>query len=207
MFYEGYSQALLNERCVRNRLGSEIGENSEPIRANLCIGDIRWNSQSQILQLKRTECCSDESKTLHQDYSQGNISLNSNRLHNNRVLSEEMENIRDDVVIIDESEKTSYIIWNQNLNITYSGNIESNNRWLEQDGNQQKLLTGSTSTVVSVPKASDLPSNRWLRESNQQIRKKILQLVTGQLRRRTGCVQSELEQRVLLAAPSDYNDI
>ncbi|KAA6382518.1 MAG: hypothetical protein EZS28_021953, partial [Streblomastix strix] len=173
MLQEGNSKTQLNDGCVRNRLGSDAGGNLESTGANLCVGDMEWNSESQFLQLMRIECCTDE----------------------------------DDVTIIEESEKISNTIRNQSPNGAYSGNTDSNNRQLEQDGNQRRLLIGSTSTVESVPKASDLPNDRWLRESNQQVTKKLLQLVAAQQRRRTGCVPSELGQRMFISAPSYQNDI
>ncbi|KAA6380692.1 MAG: hypothetical protein EZS28_023781 [Streblomastix strix] len=197
----------LNDKCVRNRLESDAGGNSKSTGANLCVGDMEWNSKYQIFQLKRIECCSDESKTFHQDYSGRKVSMHQNKQRSDRILSLEVDNKKKDVSIIEESEKINNTIRNQNLNGTYSGNSELNNRQLEQGGNKRGLLIGSTNTVESVPKASDIPNDRWLHESNQQVTKKILQLVTGQQRRRTGCVQSELEQRMLLVAPSNQNDI
>ncbi|KAA6401853.1 MAG: hypothetical protein EZS28_002614 [Streblomastix strix] len=195
MLQEGYSKTLLNDGCVRNRLGRDAGGNSESTVANLCIRDIEQNSESQILKSKRNESCSDEFETFHQDYSERKLSLHSKKQHSNRILSVEVENKSDDVPIIEESETICNTIRNQNLNEQYSWNIELNNRQLGSNGNKRKLLTGSTNAVENVPKTSDLPKDRWLRESNQQVTKKISQLITRQQRRRTGSVQSELAQK------------
>ncbi|KAA6380030.1 MAG: hypothetical protein EZS28_024441 [Streblomastix strix] len=160
MLQEGKSKTQLNDGYVRNMLGSDAGGNLESTGANLCLEDMECNFESQVIQLMRIECCSDESKTFHQDHSVGKITLHSNKQHSGKILSTEVANKRDDVTIIEKSEKISNAIRNQNLNGAYSGNIESNNRQHEQDGNKQRLLIGSTSAVESVTKALDLPNDR-----------------------------------------------
>ncbi|KAA6372346.1 MAG: hypothetical protein EZS28_032125, partial [Streblomastix strix] len=180
MLQDGYSKTLLNDRCVRNRPGSDTGGSLESTGANLCVKDMEQNFESQFLKSKRNESCSDESETFYQDFSEGKISLLSNNQHSSRILSAEIITKRDDDTIIEESERIRNTIWNQNLNGTYSWNVELNNRQLDQDGNKQKPLTGSTCAAEYEPKASDLLNVKWLRKLNQQVMKKKLQLVTGQ---------------------------
>ncbi|KAA6395487.1 MAG: hypothetical protein EZS28_008986 [Streblomastix strix] len=206
-FLEEDSITLSNNGCMRNGLGIDAGGYARISGADICLGNLGGSFKPQIVESEGAQCCSDELKTFCNQSIGGRCALHSNGQFSDRILLKEVENERNNASIVEESQKGSNLAWNQDLNRTHSRNSESDNRQLEQDGIKRRLQTGSDSTTEGMQRTATIPNDRWLRESNQQVTKKILQLVKGRQRSKAGCVQPQLGERVFLTSSTNKDDI
>ncbi|KAA6358461.1 MAG: hypothetical protein EZS28_046012, partial [Streblomastix strix] len=133
--------------------------------------------------------------------------IDINRQRSSGVPDKKMEGEERTVKDCKEVERPLAMSENRVQNQTYSRSIEYNCGRVKQVGNERRLLSETGSVQLSSDRSGISSSGRWLRESNEQTVKRILQRISGQKRVSSQRVQLSMDQSHDISTSTDNNDI